>query len=243
MTDASTSSNLVSDLREAATSGRGNGGHRDLCGLAASEIERQRREILHLEGMLASVLRPAVVETTDVWICPNILKGRAGDPCPHCGNGPCPVIAEAKPSEGMATVTEKQIAPDRSHLVWPSCGVRLQMRQVETTAPHRCRAMDLAGELRRYFDSGTLDEASDLYLLLKEVEAMRPVEPEARPCTCHPDDNPPRPCPHRYALSECRKAAEYREQVNSLSLECAQSTRKSVEAIRASENGDGDAKI
>ena len=25
-----------------------------------------------------------------------------------------------------------------------------------------------------------------------------------RPCTCHPDDNPPRPCPQKYALAECR---------------------------------------
>jgi len=31
-----------------------------------------------------------------------------------------------------------------------------------------------------------------------------------RPCTCHPDDNPPRPCPKRYAYSECVKAAEAR---------------------------------
>lgn len=31
---------------------------------------------------------------------------------------------------------------------------------------------------------------------------------ETRPCTCHPDDNPPRPCPQRYALSECRAAAD-----------------------------------
>lgn len=31
------------------------------------------------------------------------------------------------------------------------------------------------------------------------------AEPE-RPCTCHPDDNPPRPCPKRYALDECRAA-------------------------------------
>lgn len=45
MSDASISSNLVSDLREAETSGRGNGGHRDLCGLAASEIERLQREL------------------------------------------------------------------------------------------------------------------------------------------------------------------------------------------------------
>lgn len=25
-------------------------------------------------------------------------------------------------------------------------------------------------------------------------------------CTCHPDDNPPRPCPKKFALSECRLA-------------------------------------
>jgi len=28
-----------------------------------------------------------------------------------------------------------------------------------------------------------------------------------RPCTCHPDDNPPKQCMKRYALSECRIAA------------------------------------
>ncbi len=31
-----------------------------------------------------------------------------------------------------------------------------------------------------------------------------------RPCTCHPDDNPPLPCPRKYALQDCRAAAEYR---------------------------------
>jgi len=34
----------------------------------------------------------------------------------------------------------------------------------------RPRWLDLCAELRRYFDSGTLDKASDLYLLLCEVE-------------------------------------------------------------------------
>lgn len=34
-----------------------------------------------------------------------------------------------------------------------------------------------------------------------------PVDVSERPCTCHPDDNPPRPCPRKYALTECRKAA------------------------------------
>ena len=28
-----------------------------------------------------------------------------------------------------------------------------------------------------------------------------------RPCTCHPDDNPPVPCPQKYALTDCRMAA------------------------------------
>lgn len=41
------------------------------------------------------------------------------------------------------------------------------------------------------------------------VDAARaaPSAGSARPCTCHPDDNPPVPCPRRYALSECRLAA------------------------------------
>ena len=29
-----------------------------------------------------------------------------------------------------------------------------------------------------------------------------------RPCTCHPDDNPPSPCAEQYAIEECRKVAE-----------------------------------
>ena len=45
MTNETPSSNLVSDLREAQTSGRGNGGHRELCGLAANEIERLRNAL------------------------------------------------------------------------------------------------------------------------------------------------------------------------------------------------------
>lgn len=27
-----------------------------------------------------------------------------------------------------------------------------------------------------------------------------------RACTCHPDDNPPVPCPRKFALTECRAA-------------------------------------
>lgn len=40
----------------------------------------------------------------------------------------------------------------------------------------------------------------------------RVIEPnsvaDAKPCTCHPDDNPPVPCAKQYALSECRSVAD-----------------------------------
>ena len=29
-----------------------------------------------------------------------------------------------------------------------------------------------------------------------------------RPCTCHPDDNPPKPCAKQYALTKCRAPHE-----------------------------------
>lgn len=29
----------------------------------------------------------------------------------------------------------------------------------------------------------------------------------SRACTCHPDDNPPKPCPQKYALTHCRAAS------------------------------------
>lgn len=30
---------------------------------------------------------------------------------------------------------------------------------------------------------------------------------DPRRCTCHPDDDPPRPCAEKYALTECRVSA------------------------------------
>lgn len=33
------------------------------------------------------------------------------------------------------------------------------------------------------------------------------TDPSPRNCTCHPSDNPPRPCPRKHALSECRLTA------------------------------------
>lgn len=41
--------------------------------------------------------------------------------------------------------------------------------------------------------------------------AQGPVDVNvSRQCTCHPDDNPPQPCEHRYAFRDCADAAEER---------------------------------
>ena len=41
------------------------------------------------------------------------------------------------------------------------------------------------------------------------IDALRALKSAApAECTCHPDDNPPRPCPQKYALSDCRSAAD-----------------------------------
>lgn len=38
------------------------------------------------------------------------------------------------------------------------------------------------------------------------IRSPAPAQPDM-PCTCHPDDNPPKPCPKRYALQDCIAAA------------------------------------
>lgn len=42
---------------------------------------------------------------------------------------------------------------------------------------------------------------------LKGISHSWQVE-KIRPCTCHPDDNPPVPCARKYAINECRSEHE-----------------------------------
>ena len=44
----------------------------------------------------------------------------------------------------------------------------------------------------------------DFYGDGREVVAQQPTD--TRACTCHPDDNPPKPCPQKHALTHCRAA-------------------------------------
>jgi hypothetical protein len=63
-----------------------------------------------------------------------------------------------------------------------------------------------------HYDKGETDKARRA--CANELEAALKAAPpvDTRSCTCHPDDNPPVPCPKRYAYSECVKAAPPVEQ-------------------------------
>lgn len=39
------------------------------------------------------------------------------------------------------------------------------------------------------------------------IEGCEAKDLSPRSCTCHPSDNPPRPCPRKHALRDCREAA------------------------------------
>lgn len=54
------------------------------------------------------------------------------------------------------------------------------------------------------------DKVSGIFRMTTETNRLRAAlaQPENRPCTCHPDDNPPQPCAQRYALTECKALAQ-----------------------------------
>lgn len=64
-------------------------------------------------------------------------------------------------------------------------------------------------ETRRILDEIDAEDAAlSARFRAERVHYVRPVQASLPlTCTCHPDDNPPRPCPQKYALSECEAAA------------------------------------
>jgi hypothetical protein len=48
-----------------------------------------------------------------------------------------------------------------------------------------------------------LDAAIELKNM--DMSWLKNMPIKERPCTCHPDDNPPIPCAKQYALSECKE--------------------------------------
>ena len=109
--------------------------------------------------------------------------------------------------ERGTTVSDDQLSIQRN-LLQDLCLLAL-------APPHRHLKRELA-EAQRYdkrvcdaLGMKTVDPEEALNVIDGLRERLRAAERNAaHPCTCHPDDNPPRPCPQKFALSECRKAAE-----------------------------------
>jgi hypothetical protein len=93
-------------------------------------------------------------------------------------------------------------------------------QRMDWIAYHATRAADVTeGTMHAYLrvdipEGRTFREAIDVYMADAAPDSAAP-----RPCTCHPDDNPPRPCPQKFALTECRAAAAEAAQVEQFSRE------------------------
>jgi hypothetical protein len=99
-----------------------------------------------------------------------------------------------------------------THVEWLK--LTAKQRDYDTNKPLAWeRARALAKEEKPTMNEHLLAKAAatrrdfyDTHLqVLREIDAERKEEKpnDARPCTCHPDDDPPRPCPRKYALAEC----------------------------------------
>lgn len=78
------------------------------------------------------------------------------------------------------------------------------------------------------------DVSGDRYVDENELRAEITRQEEQRgdrPCTCHPDDNPPRPCPRKYALEECRRAALSTHQLAAQNAEARELLREAAEVL------------
>ncbi len=98
---------------------------------------------------------------------------------------------------------------ERSHLE-AATAHRTKLRNMLWDVPASMALTDRVAELRDALQS--LSAVARRYLpnydehpeIQKADEAL-----DARPCTCHPDDNPPQPCAKQYALGECMAAAAH----------------------------------
>lgn len=88
---------------------------------------------------------------------------------------------------------------------------RLTDEQVNQVVDELIRRLGAFNDYPFAFQSGTACILrSDIFdAIIKALKRGRasPSPGTVRPCTCHPDDNPPVPCPRMYALHDCRRAA------------------------------------
>jgi hypothetical protein len=109
-------------------------------------------------------------------------------------------------------------AADCFYKWWPDHGAGRLIEALEDEADRlTCYASTMKEHRPNYSAMLMRDAAKALAFYEQNAAPQMPAESGAlnqsaaaapiRPCTCHPDDNPPVPCQQKYALEECRKAA------------------------------------
>lgn len=90
------------------------------------------------------------------------------------------------------------VLPHEQHLVEHIRDLERLLESYRTESNHVMRAiMTLEGS----HTTALRDEEERGY-----ARGLRDGRDIAKSCTCHPDDDPPRPCPQKFALTECRAA-------------------------------------
>jgi hypothetical protein len=88
----------------------------------------------------------------------------------------------------------------------------LEAMSCPASVPAFIRASLAAGRVEQPARSVTAQEDKLLRNAAKRsatlVGAGRLAQGDTRTCTCHPDDNPPTPCPRKFAYSDCVAAAQ-----------------------------------
>lgn len=104
----------------------------------------------------------------------------------------CPVPADATGWESAVW--------ERNARIWDL--EEAQDAQMEYAAELQAALERTLSWLTSYPGGGTMGPTGPY----EQARAALALKPDERSCTCHPDDNPPRPCPRKYALNECRAA-------------------------------------
>jgi hypothetical protein len=171
-------------------------------------------------------------------------------PCPFCAHTTAPKVTAASElhgdEEGWYEHTESYaVICDASTPGGPGgCGCqggfkptpeaaienwnrRAALGDVPAAPAERTQEEILAESAKRFLERekrlADQADAADIRHWVAATPAAVPVQP--RDCTCHPDDNPPKPCPQKYAYNECVVAVQQgrealsAEQIEKLAIE------------------------
>jgi len=132
-------------------------------------------------------------------------------PCPFCGERSCISISVEHGRPKWFAFCP----PCNAHGPWAdseseACSAWNTRTPPATLTEEQREALTIAADCMDLYSPGSAGNAAIAATLRALASRTPPARQEVRPCTCHPDDNPPVPCPRKYALTECRDAASVR---------------------------------